>query len=341
MKQELLADICCPMCGGDLYLQEEVLRDDHIIEGILRCARCSKEFPIYRGIPYLLCEEFLELPQAQEVKGWLSLWKKKGMYDHPTLEDSYRLPHVGGIWTDVARMFDMALQEMRLKGNEAILDLGAGQGWASRYFAEKGCRAIAVDIVSDEWYGLGRSWAIMDYAGVYFEPVVADGENLPFQPERFDIVFLCGALHHFQRFDRVLKQLYKVLKPGGRLIAAGEPSIAIYVNERTVQMMLEEVREGIVERRPKVFQYWWALWQSGFRHIHIATFETHHTSSSEVRKWIKAARHNTCRVVRTRYRPLAWAAFTFALLLPFKWAGQVALHLNGGNLLLQAVKPTR
>lgn len=342
MKRELLNDICCPACGGSLLLdQREVLPDDHIVEGALRCAHCSKEFPIYKGIPYLLPEEFFGTRQAQEVKGWVSLWKKKGMYDHPTLEDSYRLPYVGGIWTDVARMFDMALQEMKLIGNEAILDLGAGQGWACRYFADKGCRAIAVDIVADEWYGLGRSWAIMEHAGVYFEPVVADGEALPFPPERFDIVFLCGALHHFQRFDRVLKQLYKVLKPGGRFIAAGEPSVAIYVNELAVQMMLEEVREGIVERRPKVFQDWWALWRAGFRRIHITTFETHQGSSSEIRQWIRAVRHNTCRAVRTRYKPLAWAVLTLILMLPYKWAGWLALHLNGGNLLLQAAKPMR
>jgi len=108
------------------------------------------------------------------------LRERRGMYNSPTLEDSLELPYLGGVWADIAPMFDLALQEMDLQGNEAVLDLGAGQGWAARHFAERGCEVFAVDVVADEWYGLGRSWAIMQHADVYYEPVLADGEALPF-----------------------------------------------------------------------------------------------------------------------------------------------------------------
>ena len=64
-----------------------------------------------------------------------------------------------------------------------------GQGWASRYFAAKGCHVFTSDIVDDEFYGLGRAWAIMDHANVYFEPMLADGERLPFPDNQFDVVF--------------------------------------------------------------------------------------------------------------------------------------------------------
>jgi SAM-dependent methyltransferase len=341
MRHTLLSDICCPVCKAHLEIKETEQRGLDVIEGTLWCARCSVGYPICKGIPNLLSGAGLEDHKSQEIKGWVSLWDKKGMYAHPTLEDSFRLPYVGHIWTDVARMFDFALQEMNLQGNEVILEIGAGQGWACRYFAEKGCRVIGIDLVDDEWYGLGRSWAIMEHAHVYFEPLLADGEDLPFFPERFDYVFLCGALHHFRDFGKVLKQSYRVLKHGGRLVAAGEPSVYVFAREQDVQAGLDETREGITERRPNVAGYWWHFRKAGFQDIRIDTFETYNTSTSQIYNWIVAVRHSFFRILRQRYKLLAWLLFSFLLMLPSKWAGRFTLFINGGNLLLRATKPIK
>lgn len=337
MKASLLKYICCPNCGGDLTIKEISLsNEDKVIEGFLQCLNCSLSYPICKGMPYLIVKDKTWQLTVKEAQGWVSLWRKKGMYDNPTLEDSFRLPYVGGIWTDVARMFDLALQEMDLKGGECILDLGAGQGWASRYFAEKGCTVMAVDIVDCEWYGLGRSWAIMDYAGVYFEPIIADGEKLPFPPETFDFVFLCGTLHHFRKFEKVLKEIKKVLKPGGRIIAAGEPSISIFSKEKDIQAMLEETKEGITERRPKVFQYWWAFKKAGFKDIQIDTFETYKASPEQIYTWIIAVRQNFFRLVRPWYKPMVWVFLSSVLFLPPRLAAMLILWINGGNLFIRA-----
>jgi len=48
--------LCCPVCKGDLSLA--VTREDakEVLEGALRCGRCSKGYPIEDGIPNLLPE---------------------------------------------------------------------------------------------------------------------------------------------------------------------------------------------------------------------------------------------------------------------------------------------
>jgi ubiquinone/menaquinone biosynthesis C-methylase UbiE len=275
----------------------------------------------------------------QEMQGWLSLWARRGTYARPADEDSFDLPYLGGIWAEIAPMFDLALQEMNLQGNEAILDLGAGQGWAARRFAETGCKVYAVDIVADERYGLGRSWAIMQHAGVYYEPVLADGQALPFLESRFDIVFMCGTLHHFASFDRVLLQIHSVLKPGGRFIATAEPSISVFSRERDVQATLEETEKGITERRPKVFQYWWALRRPGFSDIRVDTFETYHASASQIRDWVTTLRQDLYRRAGPLCRMPVQMVCAVARSFPHRWTGWFILQLGGGPLLLKAVKP--
>ena len=287
----------------------------------------------------------LEASKVRETEGWISLRKKSGAYDDPDLVTSLSLPYVdGGVWPHIARMFDFALQEMDLRGDEIILDIGAGQGWACRYFAAKDCRAIAIDIDADELYGLGKAWAIMEHAGVYFEPVLADGENLPFFSNKFDVVFFSAALHHFEEFGKVLRQAYKVLKPGGLIIGAGEPSVSVFTPEQEVQASLPEAQEGITERRPKAFEYWWCLRRVGFKATRIDTFETYNASPVEIYRWIAAVRRNLPPAVRLRYRPLIWLVLSFLLVFrvfPCEWAGLLTLHINGGNLFMRAVKPTK
>ncbi|MFN8491956.1 MAG: methyltransferase domain-containing protein [Caldilineaceae bacterium] len=339
MKKTTLTDICCPLCLNGLELIDTDRQADEIVTGVLQCKSCGSQYPIAKKIPDLLPRKQTEAYKLREMDGWVNLWEKKGMYANPTLEHAFSLPYIGGIWTNVARMFDRALAEMNLTGQEFILDVGAGQGWASRYFAAKGCKVIATDIVADEWYGLGRAWAIMEHAQVYFEPMIADGERLPFPANQFDVVFFCGALHHFVNFDPVLQQMYRVLKPGGRLFAAGEPSIPIFTPESFVQKMLEEVDEGIVERRPKVYEYWRSAKKAGFTKIAIDTYETFEGSPQQIDQWIKETGRHLTKVVRPRYRPIAWSLFHLLPFLPTKMAGQFALYVLGGNLLIRARKP--
>ncbi|MGQ9554746.1 MAG: methyltransferase domain-containing protein [Anaerolineae bacterium] len=338
VKDGLLAYVRCPGCGSELR-SSGLVKFGPESEGHLECVQCGATYPVRKGIPYLLTGGKLEQTKEREVHGWTSIWQEKGMYDHPSLEDSFRLPYIGGIWTDVARAFDMALQELSLTGSEAILDIGAGQGWASRYFAMRGCQAFAVDIVADDWYGLGRSWAIMEHAGVHFQPVVADGENLPFACGSFDVVFMCGALHHFQNLNPILHQALRVLKPGGRLIAAGEPAISLFTSEREAQSNIEEARLGIIERRPKVHEYWLALRRAGFQSIHIDTFETFNAKPDDIRRWMKAVRQRLLQSVRTRFKPFVWLAIGLLLLLPARLGGSLTLSINGANLFISAVKP--
>lgn len=52
----------------------------------------------------------------------------------------------------------------------------------------------------------------------------ADAENLPFEDNFFDMVVGHAVIHHLPDVEAAFKEAYRVLKPGGVLVIAGEPT---------------------------------------------------------------------------------------------------------------------
>ena len=52
--------------------------------------------------------------------------------------------------------------------------------------------------------------------GVVF--VVGDSEKLPFESDSFDAVICCESFHHYPNVQDFFNSVYRVLRPGGRLI---------------------------------------------------------------------------------------------------------------------------
>jgi SAM-dependent methyltransferase len=106
----------------------------------------------------------------------------------------------------------------------------------------------------------------MKNAGVYFDPILADGERLPLLPESFDLVFCAATLHHTSDLPLFMKNIQRVLKPEGMLCAIGEPCIA--VDQKAERILARdagsELKHGINEQRPNFLEYWDALKGAGF-----------------------------------------------------------------------------
>jgi SAM-dependent methyltransferase len=60
--------------------------------------------------------------------------------------------------------------------------------------------------------------------GLDVTTVACDAEELPFEDDSFDLVFGHAVLHHLPNLDRAFGEFRRVLRPGGQLFFAGEPS---------------------------------------------------------------------------------------------------------------------
>jgi ubiquinone/menaquinone biosynthesis C-methylase UbiE len=109
------------------------------------------------------------------------------------------------------------------QGYGRSLEIGAGTGYFTLNLLQAGVvrEATCTDISP----GMMRKLAAnADRLGVSVRTARADAESLPFADESFDLVLGHAVLHHLPNLDRAFGELYRVLRPGGRIVFAGEPS---------------------------------------------------------------------------------------------------------------------
>jgi len=105
-----------------------------------------------------------------------------------------------------------ALSWMGPLAGKYILDLGAGAGEASIYFASRGAHVTAVDISSRQLDVLKQAARLRRVA---IEVLAVPAEKLPFPDEQFDLVYGDGVLHHVD-MERAVPEINRVLRPRGR-----------------------------------------------------------------------------------------------------------------------------
>lgn len=106
---------------------------------------------------------------------------------------------------------------------ERILDIAAGTGTSSASLAKTGAEIVAADF-SPGMIEVGRA----KHPNITF--VEADAMALPFTDGEFDAVTISFGLRNVENPKKALSEMYRVLKPGGRLVICefSKPPRAIF-----------------------------------------------------------------------------------------------------------------
>jgi SAM-dependent methyltransferase len=104
------------------------------------------------------------------------------------------------------------------------LEIGAGTGYFSLNLLQAGVvgAATCTDISPGMLETLEANAAEL---GLPVETAACDAAELPFEDGSFDLVLGHAVLHHLPALDRAFAEFHRVLRPGGTLVFAGEPSL--------------------------------------------------------------------------------------------------------------------
>jgi len=104
------------------------------------------------------------------------------------------------------------------------LEIGSGTGYFSLNLVQLGVieRLTATDISPGMLERLAATAEALGLEGV--TTVTTEAEVLPFEDESFDLVLGHAVLHHIPDLDKAFAEFRRVLRPGGTIAFAGEPS---------------------------------------------------------------------------------------------------------------------
>ncbi|MDB9891239.1 class I SAM-dependent methyltransferase [Alphaproteobacteria bacterium] len=99
--------------------------------------------------------------------------------------------------------------------DKKVLDVGCGNGYVLSRYGFEGAEVYGVDIT---WRAIDLSRQRFKFASLQGNFQTTDGESLQFEDNFFDIACSMGVLHHIGNPRPMVDEMFRVLKPGGKII---------------------------------------------------------------------------------------------------------------------------
>lgn len=107
------------------------------------------------------------------------------------------------------------LMEFDRHAGEDLLEIGGGLGTDLAQFARHGARTTDLDLSLGHLRLAEENFRLRGLRGRF---VHHDAERLPFDDETFDVVYSNGVIHHTPNTRAVVREIRRVLRPGGKAI---------------------------------------------------------------------------------------------------------------------------
>ena len=152
--------------------------------------------------------------------------------------------------------------------DKIVLDIGCGAAGKTLYYASQGVRKIyGMDVV--EWYE-DEANALARQKGMehLFQFVLGDAARMEFEDNFFDTIIMNDAMEHVDKPLAVLKECYRVLKPGSRLYinfppyyhpygahlsdAIGFPWIHVFFSDQTLIKVYKDLVKDLPDGNKRI-----------------------------------------------------------------------------------------
>lgn len=124
--------------------------------------------------------------------------------------------HSGGATQEDGKpVFSKYIDFESLRGKK-VLDIATGTGFSTVTFAQFGAEVTGIDITEYAVEATKRNFTLRGLRG---EVLKMDAQVLEFPDNHFDFVCAHGCLMHMPDTNKAVREIYRVLKPGGQVYA--------------------------------------------------------------------------------------------------------------------------
>lgn len=121
-----------------------------------------------------------------------------------------------------------------------LLEIGVGAGTDHLQWARAGARCHGVDLTDAGIECTRRHLALY---GLSSHLQRTNAEQLPFANSSFDLVYSWGVIHHTEHPERIIREIHRVLRPGGRFIG-------MFYHRNSVNTFRIWLRRALLAGRP-------------------------------------------------------------------------------------------
>jgi ubiquinone/menaquinone biosynthesis C-methylase UbiE len=134
--------------------------------------------------------------------------------------------------------------------NKEVLEVGVGAGTDFLQWVRGGANMYGLDLTPQAIEHVKHRLSLYNLEAKEYK--VGDAENIPYDDNKFDLVYSWGVIHHSPNTYKALSEIYRVIKPGGKA------KIMIY-NRNSLLAYFFWIKHALLK-----FQPWlsieWVLW---------------------------------------------------------------------------------
>jgi ubiquinone/menaquinone biosynthesis C-methylase UbiE len=187
--------------------------------------------PVYR--------RFFPYPSPEKHEGELQYWKREWQNEGGKFENGWYRRLMLAMAGETSDAF--------LTG-KIVADFGCGPR-GTLTWAESANERIGIDVLADVY---AKNF---DLSGHSMKYVTSTEQNIPLPSNYIDVLFTLNAMDHVERFDIICKELLRIVKPGGELIASfnlNEPPTPCEPQSLTEQLIREHLIGELVIKSYRV-----------------------------------------------------------------------------------------
>ncbi|MFQ5795263.1 MAG: class I SAM-dependent methyltransferase [Candidatus Bipolaricaulia bacterium] len=151
---------------------------------------------------------------------------------------------------------DKAFSIAGVQTDKIAADIGAGSGFITEGLIQTGLQVIAVDQSEAMLKQMNRKFAHVE--GIDYR--VGEAERLPIPDEAVDYAFANMYLHHVESPPEAIKEMVRILKPGGQLIITD-------LDEHTFEFLRDEHHDRWMGFKREDISQWFT--DAGLKHVAV------------------------------------------------------------------------